>query len=118
MYGEGPKGETMKIAVACQDGKQISDNLYTTDTYRLYKVENGYPIYQGEVRTRSVDYEALGRLLSGLDVETLLCGGISKTASILLAESVIMVYPGLQGDADAQIQAFLDGELIYHPRND
>ncbi len=108
----------MKIAVACQDGKQVSKNLYTADTYRLYKIENGYPVYQGEVRTRSADYEALGRLLSGLGVETLLCGGISKTAAILLAESVIMVYPGVQGDAETQIQAFLDGELAYHPRND
>lgn len=108
----------MKIAVACQDGKQVAENLYIANTFRLYKVEDGYPIYQGEVRTRSADYEALGRLLNGLGVETLLCGGISKTASILLAESVIMVYPGIKGDADTQIQAFLDGELSYHPRND
>ena len=44
-----------------------------------------------------------------------ICGGICGGAQVALAEAGIKLYGGVSGDADAAVQALLDGKLEYNP---
>ena len=43
----------------------------------------------------------------------LICGGIGGGARNALAEAGIKLFPGAQGDADAQVESYLAGTLNY-----
>ena len=51
----------------------------------------------------------------GHKVDVLICGGIGGGARNALAEAGIKLYPGAWGDADAQVNSFLAGNLNYNP---
>ncbi|MGN1021754.1 MAG: NifB/NifX family molybdenum-iron cluster-binding protein, partial [Aristaeellaceae bacterium] len=48
-------------------------------------------------------------------VGAVICGGIGGGARLALAQAGILVYGGVQGDADAAVQAWLDNSLTYDP---
>ena len=50
-----------------------------------------------------------------MGVDVLICGGIGGGARNALAEANIRLYPGAQGDADAQVESFIAGTLNYDP---
>ncbi|MBN1306594.1 MAG: hypothetical protein JXA18_01655 [Chitinispirillaceae bacterium] len=50
--------------------------------------------------------------LKDLQVETVLCGAVSDPLSMLLWHCGIEVVPGLTGDADRLIAAYIHGQLI------
>lgn len=58
---------------------------------------------------------ALAGLLSDNGIDVLICGGIGGGAQIALADAGIKLYGGVSGNADAAVQAFLDGRLDYDP---
>ena len=60
-------------------------------------------------------HESLTVLLRQKGVELLLCGGIGGGAQNALASVGIQHLGGCQGDADANVQAYLDGTLQYDP---
>ena len=45
----------------------------------------------------------------------LICGGIGGGARMALEQAGIRLYGGVQGSADAAVQAFIDGKLAYDP---
>ena len=104
----------MKIAVTYENG-MIFQHFGHTEQFKVYEVENGQVVSSEVVGTNGSGHGALAMLLSGMDVQALICGGIGGGARAALAQAGIALYPGASGDADAAVQALLSGALNYDP---
>ena len=103
----------MKIAVTYAQGL-IYQHFGHTAAFKLYEVENGSVISSRVVDTNGSGHGALAGLLSALEVDTLICGGIGGGAQMALANAGIKLYGGVSGDADEAVEALLSGTLQYH----
>lgn len=109
------KGEhIMKIAVTYENG-QVFQHFGHTSQFKVYEVENGTIVSSEIVDTNGQGHGALAGFLFGGGVDVLICGGIGGGARNALAEAGIELYPGATGDADAQVESFLKGNLVYDP---
>ena len=103
----------MKIAVTYAQGL-IYQHFGHTAAFKLYEVENGSVISSRVVDTNGSGHGALAGLLSALEVDTLICGGIGGGAQMALANAGIKLYGGVSGDADEAVEALLSGTLQYY----
>lgn len=101
----------MIIAVTYEDGK-VFQHFGHTETFMLYKVENGAVKATRELNSNGAGHEALAAFLADNDVDVLICGGMGQGAKDALDAAGIEVYAGASGDADEAIVAYLDGELV------
>ena len=104
----------MKIAVTYADGL-IFQHFGHTQQFKVYEVENGTILASEVVDTNGSGHGALAGLLSGLNVNVLICGGIGGGAQMALAEAGIALYGGCSGDADAAVLDLLAGNLRFNP---
>ena len=104
----------MKIAVTYENG-QVFQHFGHTEQFKVYTVENGAVVTSEVVDTNGSGHGALAGFLNGFQVDTLICGGIGGGAQMALAEAGIKLYGGVSGEADAAVQALLDGKLDYNP---
>lgn len=107
-------GNDMKIAVTYENG-QIFQHFGHTEQFKVYTVENGAVVKSEVVDTNGSGHGALAGFLNDFQVDTLICGGIGGGAQAALAEAGIKLYGGVTGEADAAVQALLDGKLDYNP---
>ena len=107
-------GNDMKIAVTYENG-QVFQHFGHTEQFKVYTVENGAVVTSEVVDTNGSGHGALAGFLNGFQVDTLICGGIGGGAQMALAEAGIKLYGGVSGEADAAVQALLDGKLDYNP---
>lgn len=119
--GEAQAGKTgkseviqMKIAVTYENG-QVFQHFGHTEQFKVYNVEDGKIVSTEVVDTNGQGHGALAGFLFGGGVDVLICGGIGGGARNALAEAGIELYPGAMGDADAQVESFLAGKLVYDP---
>lgn len=104
----------MKIAVTYENG-QVFQHFGHSRQFKLYEVENGAVTRSAVQETGGSGHGALAGLLSELQVDVLLCGGIGAGAQNALREAGIRLYGGVSGDADEAVAAFLRNELRYDP---
>lgn len=104
----------MKVAVTYENG-QVFQHFGHTEQFKVYEVEDGKILRSEIVDTNGQGHGALAGFLFGGGVDILICGGIGGGARNALAEAGIELYPGAQGDADAQVEALLAGTLNYDP---
>lgn len=104
----------MKIAVTYENG-QVFQHFGHTEQFKVYQAEDGKIVSSEIVDTNGQGHGALAGFLFGGGVDVLICGGIGGGARAALAEAGIRLYPGASGDADAQVEAFLSGNLDYDP---
>lgn len=104
----------MKIAVTYEDG-QVFQHFGHTEQFKVYEVENGAVAGSRVVDTNGQGHGALAGFLQDCGADVLICGGIGGGARAALAEAGIELYPGAQGDADEQVEAYLAGALEYDP---
>ena len=104
----------MKIAVTYENG-QIFQHFGHTEQFKVYDVEAGKVVKSEVVDTNGQGHGALAGFLAENQVEVLICGGIGGGARNALAEAGIQLFPGAQGDADAQVESYLAGTLNYDP---
>lgn len=104
----------MILAVTYENGN-VFGHFGHTEQFKVYEIEGGNVVSQKVVDTNGSGHGALAGFLKDLNVDTLICGGIGGGAKNALAEANIKVYPGAQGNADAQVAAFIKGELNYDP---
>lgn len=104
----------MKIAVTYENG-EIFQHFGHTEAFKLYAVEDGKVIESKVVQTNGSGHGALSGMLADLGVEVLICGGIGGGAQMALAEAGIKLFGGVQGAADAAVEALLAGRLTYNP---
>lgn len=109
------KGENaMRIAVTYENG-EIFQHFGHTEQFKVYDVENGQIAGEQVVDTNGSGHGALAGLLSGIDADVLICGGIGGGARNALAAAGIELYGGVSGNADEAVRAFIAGELNYNP---
>lgn len=104
----------MRVAVAYENG-QVFQHFGHTETFKVYVTEGGEIQSAELVSANGSSHGALASLLEKHKIDALICGGIGAGARTALAEAGIELYPGVTGDADACVKAFLKGELSYHP---
>ena len=109
------KGSTqMRIAVAYEDG-QVFQHFGHTEQFKLYDIEEGKIVNEQIVGSGGSGHGALAGLLKSADVDALICGGIGRGAQMALEEAGIKLFGGVQGSADAAVEALVGGSLAYDP---
>ncbi len=109
------KGEnTMRIAVTYENG-QIFQHFGHTEFFKVYEVEGDKIVSSQVVSTNGSGHGALAGVLHALNADVLICGGIGGGAQMALAQAGIRLFGGVQGDADAAVEAFVAGRLNYDP---
>lgn len=104
----------MRIAVTYENG-QIFQHFGHTEQFKVYDVENGQILSSEVVDTNGSGHGALAGVLTMLNADVLICGGIGGGAQMALAEAGIKLYGGVAGDADAAVEAFVSGNLTFNP---
>ena len=102
----------MRIAVTYENG-QIFQHFGHTAQFKLYVVEDGKVAAGVVLSTGGSGHSALAAFLVNHQVEALICGGIGGGAQAALQQAGIKLYAGVQGDADAAVNALLAGELQF-----
>lgn len=112
---EKPKGEhSMRIAVTYENG-QIFQHFGHTEQFKVYDVQDGKILASEIVDTNGSGHGALAGVLTALNADVLICGGIGGGAQMALAAAGIRLYGGVSGNADAAVEAFVSGTLSYNP---
>lgn len=101
----------MKIAVTYDNGN-IFQHFGKTEFFKLYEVENNQVISSEVISSNGAGHGALAELLGNQSVDLLICGGIGGGAQTALADAGVEVCPGVQGDVDQAVEAYLKGELV------
>ena len=104
----------MKIAVTYENG-EIFQHFGHTEQFKVYTVEGNKILSAEVIDTNGSGHGALAGLLSQLDVDVLICGGIGGGAQMALAQAGIQLYGGVSGDADKAVESFVAGNLAYDP---
>jgi len=104
----------MKIAVTYENG-QIFQHFGHTEQFKLYEVADGVIVNAEIIDTNGSGHGALAELLSELNADILICGGIGGGAQMALARAGIKLFGGVHGDADEAVKAFIGGSLAFDP---
>lgn len=104
----------MKVAVTYAEG-QVFQHFGHTEHFKVYTVEGAQVTASEVVATNGSGHGALAGFLEAQGVTALICGGIGAGARMALAQAGILIYGGVQGDADAAVAAYLRNELNYDP---
>lgn len=104
----------MKIAVTYENG-EIFQHFGHTEQFKVYDVADGKAVSSRVVSTNGSGHGALAGVLSDLQVDTLICGGIGSGAKEALAAAGIKLYGGVSGKADEAVKALLTGSLSFDP---
>lgn len=107
-------GYFMRVAVTYENG-QVFQHFGHCGSFKLYEVADGRVTDAKVLDAAGSGHGALAGFLKGYEVDILICGGIGGGARMALAEAGIELYPGVTGDADAVVDAFLAGRLVYDP---
>ncbi|MGI6007656.1 MAG: NifB/NifX family molybdenum-iron cluster-binding protein [Ruminococcus sp.] len=103
----------MKVAVTYEEG-EVFQHFGHTQQFKVYETDGNKVISSEVVDAGGSGHGALAGFLSGLQVDTLICGGIGQGAKDALAEAGITLCGGVSGSADEAVQALLAGNLSYN----
>ena len=104
----------MKVAVTYENG-EVFPHFGHTEQFKVYEIEDGKVAGAQVVDTNGSGHGALAGMLSALNVDTLICGGIGAGAQTALAEAGIRLYGGVSGSADEAVDKLLAGNLTFDP---
>ena len=106
--------DIMKIAVTYENGN-IFPHFGHTEQFKVYETEDGKVTRAQIMDINGSGHGALAGMLSALNVDTLICGGIGAGAQTALAEAGIRLYGGVSGSADEAVDKLLAGNLVFNP---
>ncbi len=104
----------MKIAVTYENG-QIFQHFGHTKKFKIYEVEDKKIVSTEILDSGEFGHESLTVLLKNKGVEILICGGIGPGAQNALLQQGIIFRGGCSGNADEQVEKFINGKLQYDP---
>lgn len=100
----------MKVAVTYENG-QIFQHFGHSENFKIYETEGKNIVRAEVIGADGAGHSALAAVLKDKGVEVLICGGIGNGAVTALSEAGIDVYSGADGEADAAVEAYLNGDL-------
>jgi predicted Fe-Mo cluster-binding NifX family protein len=103
-----------KIAVTYENG-EVFQHFGHTPAFKIYAVEDGAITASTVLPTGESGHGALAAILAGIGVDILLCGGIGAGARTALTQHGILLFSGVQGNADESVAALLNGTLLFDP---
>jgi predicted Fe-Mo cluster-binding NifX family protein len=101
---------SMNIAIPVF-GKRVSPRFDSAATFLLVRVNDGAVLESTERSMQDAYGWRRTELLTGDKVNVLLCGGIRQCDYYSVANAGIDVYPGLMGETQEVLEAFLRGEI-------
>lgn len=101
----------MRIAVTYENGN-VFQHFGRTEFFKVYEVEENQVVSSEVISSNGSGHGALAGLLSGEDIDVLICGGIGGGAQNALANAGIELCAGAQGNTDEAVEAYLKGELV------
>lgn len=104
----------MRLAVPYDHGAVFA-HFGRTAQFKLYDLTDGQIVSSAVVDTMGSGHGALAGFLRAYAVDALLCGGIGAGARLALEQAGIQLYPGVRGDADEAVRAYLGGTLQWQP---
>ena len=104
----------MRIAVTYENGS-VFQHFGHMEQFKIYDVQDGKIIASEVVDTAGSGHGALAGVLSALNVDALICGGIGGGAQMALEAAGIRLYGGVSGSADAAAEALAAGKLDFNP---
>jgi FKBP-type peptidyl-prolyl cis-trans isomerase 2/predicted Fe-Mo cluster-binding NifX family protein len=102
--------EIMKIAVTYDNGN-VFQHFGKARNFKIYEADNNEIVSSEVIDCGDTGHEALAGILADRGVDAVVCGGLGEGAMEALSAAGIEVCSGAQGDADAAVQAYLNGEL-------
>ena len=105
------KGDNItRIAVTYEDGN-VFQHFGHSESFKVYEAEGKNIVRAEVISTDGAGHSALAAVLKDKGVDVLICGGIGNGAVTALSEAGIDVYSGADGEADAAVEAYLNGDL-------
>ena len=104
----------MRIAVTYENGN-IFQHFGHTQQFKVYDVQDGKITSAEVVDTNGSGHGALAGVLTALNADMLICGGIGGGAQMALAAAGIRLFGGVSGNADAAVEALITGNLAFNP---
>ena len=104
----------MRIAVTYDNG-EIFQHFGHTQQFKVYDVQEGKILAAQVIDTNGSGHGALAGVLTALNADVLICGGIGGGAQMALAAAGIQLFGGVSGNADAAVEAFVSGKLAFNP---
>ena len=104
----------MRIAVTYENGN-IFQHFGHTQQFKVYDVQDGKITSAEVVDTNGSGHGALAGVLTALNADILICGGIGGGAQMALRSAGIRLFGGVRGDADEAVAALLAGALDFDP---
>ena len=104
----------MKIAVTYEDGN-VFQHFGRTQQFKVYEANDGKIVSSKVIGNDGLSHGALGEILMRENVEVFICGGIGGGAREMISSRGIELIPGVQGNADKAVEAYLAGTLEYDP---
>ena len=93
-------------------GSRISPHFTYAETALLVNIENGEVVQSREIALGPADELQRIQYLRSLDIDTLICGGISNIAECMLAEQAVHVISWVSGEAQDALEQFLLKRLV------
>ena len=104
----------MRIAVTYQEG-EIFQHFGHTQQFKVYEVKEDQILCAQIIDAGGSGHGALAGLLSAINVDVLICGGIGGGAQMALASAGIQLFGGVSGNADEAVRVFITGKLAFNP---
>ena len=82
---------------------------------QIIKINDKKIVSENIVDTNGSGHGALASFLKEKNVDALICGGIGGGAKVALENLGIKLFGGVCGVADAAVNAFIAGKLIFNP---
>lgn len=100
----------MKIAVTYDEG-QVWQHFGKTQNFKVYEALNGEITGSAVIDTGGASHGALAAFLSQQGIDVVVCGGVGAPMVEKLEVMGMQVVPGVSGNADEAVQAFLAGKF-------
>ena len=100
----------MRIAVPIF-GSRVSPRVDCASRILLVDVDGDSIVKRWEESTEPFQWQNLKLSIKQIEVDVMLCGGIRRCDFLSLTGAGVAVYPGLTGNVDDVLQAFLDGKI-------
>lgn len=106
----------MKIAVAYDPANgMVGQHFGQSRYFKIYNIQGTEIIGDVVVPTDCEGHDALALFLSSMHMDMVICGGIGGNAKQAVTAMGMALIPGVVGQADAAVNAFLNNTLFSDP---